>query len=168
MDIPLWLIFGTGLFAIVGSIIAWMRCNACNKWNVMATIWAAAFVFIIHWITVLGRLENVGESYRYNLMPLWSIDAIKDGYVETIYEKVYNVILFIPLGLICTGFKKWQYILLFGLCTSITIELLQFVTRTGMCETDDVICNAAGCIIGYTSVRLVIATVTQIRKLCEH
>lgn len=37
---------------------------------------------------------------------------------------------------------------LIGCLTSVIIELLQFITRTGTCETDDVICNTVGCGIG--------------------
>lgn len=42
--------------------------------------------------------------------------------------------------------------ILIDFITSVTIELLQLITRTGACETDDVICNTVGCGIGAVMV----------------
>ena len=59
------------------------------------------------------------------------------------------------LGLRCSnslrgssGLRNLKGAMLLGLITSVTIELLQLITRTGTCETDDVICNTVGCAIG--------------------
>jgi len=158
VDVPEELLVGLLFLACVGSatIIRYAKHNRRNK---VVAIWAVAYIVLMLWITVtvLSRLDRAGDVMRYNLMPLWSIDSIKEGYVETMYEKVYNVLFFVPLGLI-TAFAKsqWWKLLLFGFGTSVTIELLQLVTRTGMCETDDVICNTAGFAIGFSITRIII------------
>ncbi len=48
-------------------------------------------------------------------------------------------------------FRKmtWRMILAIGVTLSATIELLQLLFRKGLCETDDIIHNVAGCMIGY-------------------
>lgn len=30
------------------------------------------------------------DGISINLVPLWSIKAIREGYIETLYEKIYN------------------------------------------------------------------------------
>lgn len=136
---------------------------ANNRYNAMISTSIVACLVIMLWITLLGRITNgtgiIGHEPRVKLMPLWSIEAIQDGLIETLYEKINNVIFFIPygflLGLRCTndlkgsrGLRSLKGAILTGFITSVTIELLQLITRTGTCETDDVICNTLGCGIG--------------------
>lgn len=163
MDIPIWILVGVSAFVFLGSVIVWVLCDTYHRRNRIVVIWTAACIFLMLWITVLSRLSIWDNglpwserAFCYDLMPLWSIQYIKDGYVEIIYEKVNNVILFTLLGVLlscfksqASGFKRLQKALLYGMSISITIELLQLLTRTGMCETDDVICNTLGCVIGY-------------------
>ena len=163
VDIPIWTLVGVSAFVFLGSAIVWVLCDTCHRRNRIVVIWTAACIFLMLWIKVLSRLSIWDNglpwserAFCYDLMPLWSIQYIKDGYVEIIYEKVNNVILFTPLGVLlscfksqASGFKRLQKALLYGMSISITIELLQLLTRTGMCETDDVICNTLGCVIGY-------------------
>lgn len=118
-------------------------------------------------------------------MPFWSIGQIREGYIETIYEKIYNVLFFIPYGVLWGAYPQplpkeaysqplpeeaypqplpkgkggwWRRVVLIGFLTSVTIELLQLITCTGTCETDDVICNTIGCglgaMIGFGIVKL--------------
>lgn len=44
---------------------------------------------------------------------------------------------------------KWCDIAIVGCCLSIIIEGLQLITSRGLCETDDVIHNTLGAMIGY-------------------
>jgi len=131
--------------------------------NRIAVIWAMGYIVLMLWITVISRLDRTGDVMRYDLMPLWSIDSIKDGFVETLYEKVYNVLFFIPLGIITAIANiKWWKVLLFGIGTSVTIELLQLIIRTGLCETDDVLCNTSGFIIGFAIIRSMIRIIKKL------
>lgn len=119
--------------------------------------WIVACVFLMLYTTVLRRLVAHPDGLRLDLVPLHSIEYIRNGYVETFYEKLYNMILFMPYGVLLavhTRLKGLQWgrrlalSTLVGFGTSVGIELLQLVTRTGTCETDDVICNTAGCVAG--------------------
>lgn len=65
---------------------------------------------------------------------------------------VLNVILFVPLGmflpLLWERFRSPARVILFGFCTSLTIEILQLFTfRTT--DADDLITNTLGAAIGY-------------------
>lgn len=96
--------------------------------------------------------RSSAESVSLYLMPFWSIEAIQGGVAETVYEKIYNVI-----GILLRLYFRKKAVtrsLMIGAVTSIWIELLQLITRTGTCETDDVICNTVGCVIGAGVVQL--------------
>ena len=43
---------------------------------------------------------------------------------------------------------KKRYILLFGFVTSLSIELLQWLLKIGVCDIDDLLLNMAGTISG--------------------
>ena len=131
----------------IGSAIILLNKTTANRHIV--SIWLLMLLFLMLYTTVIGREP---QSYHdYHLMPLWSLQAIKDGLIETLYEKIYNVLLFVPYGfLLGLYFKKClvRNSIFVGFATSFGIELLQLITRTGTCETDDVICNTMGCWMG--------------------
>ena len=66
---------------------------------------------------------------------------------------ILNILLFVPFGYLLPFFTGeadyWWKIMLFGLCFSLFIEMLQLVTRLGMFDTDDLINNTLGALIGY-------------------
>ena len=73
-----------------------------------------------------------------------------------------NVVAFIPLGFIL-GFSsrrmKWWKVALFAAGFSLLIETLQFVTKRGFAEFDDVFHNVVGAMIGcgvYAGVKWVV------------
>lgn len=55
-------------------------------------------LFLMLYSTVLGRSST--ESVSLHLMPFWSMEAIQGGFVETVYEKIYNVIFFVLYGIL--------------------------------------------------------------------
>ena len=87
-------------------------------------------------------------------MPFWSYwDYGENSYfMEMFGENILNVLLFMPIGFLAgcglrgMTFKKALFL---GGGLSVFIELLQFVFKKGFCETDDVIHNVLGCLIGY-------------------
>lgn len=88
------------------------------------------------------------------MIPLWSYwDYGEHSYfMEMFGENILNVLLFVPIGFLAgCGLQRmiWKNVLFFGGGLSVFIELLQFVFKKGFCETDDIIHNVLGCIIGY-------------------
>lgn len=45
--------------------------------------------------------------------------------------------------------KGWTVVLFAGILLSVGIEALQLYLKRGLCETDDIIHNTLGCLIGY-------------------
>ena len=117
-----------------------------------------AVLLLIEWallvLCAIVLFRETGAERKYNLIPFWSYwDFGKDSYfLEMFGENILNVLLFIPIGFLASGGLKdmtVKRILLLGGGLSIFIELLQFTFKKGFCETDDVIHNVLGCLIGY-------------------
>ena len=106
------------------------------------------------YFTLIGRKVQ-GEAIC-NLVPFSSWRLLLTvpfyGHGEYILKQiVVNMLMMIPIG-ICFGLFQSSTLLkclVFGLVFSISIEFLQYCTRTGLCESDDVIHNTLGCLIGY-------------------
>lgn len=146
--IPWDVLFITLLPAIVLSFILLRNSKTQQSRNILL-LWIVVCLFLMLYSTVLGREQNDCMSFCF--VPFYSIEKIQKGLIEVMYEKIYNVIFFIPLGLLL-GFvfkrKVFLHVFFAGFFTSFSIEFLQLITRTGTCETDDVICNTIGCAIG--------------------
>jgi len=100
------------------------------------------------------------------LTPFWSYEAIRNGAYAMLPETVMNMIVFIPIGLmVALAFKQvvWKTVLMVGVGLSVSIELLQLLSKKGCCETDDVIHNTIGCAIGYGLYRLAEFMVTKVK-----
>lgn len=143
-----WAVIGiTVLMASLGSCAIYYRHRRMTRRMVIP--WIVACLFLMVYTAVLRRTSQ--PEYSIHLMPFWSIQAIQKGYIETLYEKIYNVIFFVPFGFLLGAYLKKYPIrnsIVIGCIISIGIELLQLITRTGTCETDDVICNTLGGGIG--------------------
>lgn len=141
--------------AFLASCLLGFKRTGTIRYKCILITWIIACLYLILYSTVLGREFRDNLSIR--LIPFWSIRAIQSGLIEVLYEKIYNVLFFMPYGCLLgfrsfsnrvSGFRGFRLSILIGCATSICIELLQLITRTGTCETDDVICNTVGCAVG--------------------
>ncbi len=136
-----WYYYATsaGLFGVVGLI--W------KKWRIAALV---AYVFFIFSVTVLSRRPFIGNHVELRAFWSWSIPRLRE-------EIIMNVVAFIPVGFIGGSLWKWKIIpVAAGL--SLCIEMIQLLTKTGLFETDDVIHNTVGAVIGfvfYTLMKLI-------------
>ncbi len=123
-----------------------------------------AMLLLVEWMLLvlcaIVFFRETGTERGYNLMPFWSYwDYGKDSYfMEMFGGDFLNVLLFVPIGFLAgCGLRGMtlKKALILGGGLSVIIELLQFVFKKGFCETDDVIHNVLGCIIGYYICRLI-------------
>jgi glycopeptide antibiotics resistance protein len=104
--------------------------------------------------TVLFR--PIHEKHKHDFRPFWSYEAIHEGRSQLLLENVMNVVAFVPIGLLLgCGFRNmtWWKVLLIGCIVSVSIETMQFYFKRGFAETDDVMHNVLGCLIGYFLVK---------------
>lgn len=105
------------------------------------------YCIVILYFTLISKHRVTNRSV--NLIPFYSYTKMADSFFR--WQVLMNIFLFIPLGFLIPFASKKTFLqtLIFGCCLSIGIELLQFIFALGLCETDDVIHNTLGCIIGY-------------------
>lgn len=120
--------------------------NKTIKWLFIGA--AVLYTLIILYLTVIGRRSYHGSHIQ--LEPFWSY-RIPGEYKQI----VLNILLFIPYGgllYLCFN-KKWPVIVT-ALGLSVTVEVLQYLLRVGLCEIDDIFHNTLGVIIGMLAVIL--------------
>ena len=140
--------------AAVGAVcLVLCRAGRMKKRTALLTVLLGFYLAVIVTFTLGHRIPKQG--YDYNLKLFWTIEAIRNGKKDLISESIWNVVLFVPLGVILalllpgkgrTG-RFWRPVLI-GAGVSAAIELIQLVGKLGLFEFDDIIYNTAGCMIG--------------------
>lgn len=110
----------------------------------------ACYIFAVFYLTGAGTLFDLtmyGIEVRageVNLLP-FSRDIDLTGYV-------LNILLFVPLGFLLPVISprsgKLTYMVLFGFCFSLLIEISQLCNHRRT-DVDDLIMNTIGAVIGY-------------------
>ena len=126
--------------------------------NLLFIIYMCVLVYVVFFAEAMGRTPQ--DGYVYNLTPLkeikrfmkyiWDNDALGRAARLNIFG---NIIAFIPFGIYLpyTSESKLGFIstFLYTFSLSLTIELVQLITKVGSCDVDDIILNALGGVIGY-------------------
>lgn len=144
---------------VICSLWNWLcaesnRINKKQLWQSVNRIFFVIWFVCVLYMTIIIR----GSVVKMNLIPFtFIVKAIKTGNEEFFRTGWMNVLLFIPGGMwLFYGTKrrtKAKQILqiIFLIFTSISIETVQWYYQLGTVETDDVLCNTFGAIIGATS-----------------
>lgn len=151
---PLWrvtveILLGTLLWAALRATLGRKR---PKPWRGLNLCLLAASLFGVVLVTMLHR--NPGE-HELILLPGY---FLQEGKIQPeIYRSLLmNVLLFAPVGLtlsaaLAQGRKASRCVLLtvlIGLACSVTVEAVQYVGNLGRAETDDVLANMLGTVIG--------------------
>ena len=133
------ILFGTPIFKRHGA----------KKFVVLSL--CSEYYFLVLCSTVICRKSK--NTHHVELMPFWNYMDIwnKKDHPNDLIEVILNIVTFVPIGLLLSGgFRsmKWWHVAIIGCCLSSIIELLQLLTCRGLCETDDVIHNTIGCVMG--------------------
>lgn len=119
-----------------------------------------AYIYLIIEATIIERV-NTG-IHEYDFIPLHDIiDIIKAG-ESPLQEKILNIILYVPFGALAYPIANLKKTFLCSISLSFTIETTQLVTTRGMFQTDDIICNVLGSIIGFMLIHLI----RKISQIC--
>lgn len=136
-------------FLLVTTLVFYVYLFNKNKRLIPLTL-LLGYIVIVVFYTVIWR--PTGESREYNFMIFWSYMANRKEMTPLYLENIMNILLFLPLGVLSgVVFKRNSllYCLFFCVTFSIIIEILQLIFKKGFAETDDVIHNTLGCLIGY-------------------
>ena len=140
-----------GLFVVGLLILIWWK-GLRRGLRYGTVLLLAEWICLVLCAIVIFR--GADSERGYNLIPFWSYwDYGEHSYfMEMFGEIILNVLLFVPTGFLAgCGLHRMTLmkVLFLGGGLSVVIELLQFIFKKGFCETDDVIHNVLGCIIGY-------------------
>lgn len=129
-----------GLLAFHRNIKRWKRL-------LYACVFTEYLILLVY-ITLWNRVPT--DCFEFEWRPFWSYQVVGEKLPNMALEVILNVLLFIPLGILLACQKKLSFdkSVLIGVGISAIIELLQLVTKRGLCETDDVIHNCLGLLIG--------------------
>ena len=152
-QVVLLMILGTIIWTVLSILCIHKKPQWKKRWQLVNICFCLASLFIIAKMTLLGRVSDESELV---LMPFYTFTTA--SYNNEAYRTMLmNVFLFFPLGLtlpwslpkLKTIRQKMIITVLIGIGLSIGIECIQFYFGLGRAETDDVICNALGCMIGF-------------------
>lgn len=154
-DVPTEVYEGLLSFLCLGVVVI-IACYGLKRgWRKIAGLILAEYVFLIYCSTVIFRTVADGDGHEFR--PFWSYEAIQEGRAELLVENIMNVIVFIPVGMLLGSLLRvkgsWLITLSVGMGISVSIEAMQYFFHRGFAETDDVMHNTMGCMIGYILVK---------------
>ena len=145
--IPNYIYIGALAFFIFGLCLILCVKGVKKRGGKIAVLMLVEYVVLVYCSTVLFRKDN--GAYRTVLQPF---QGLSNGTLALEPESVLNIVFYIPIGFLLGTIlhcKRWWIALLVGCCVSMSVELLQHYLSKGFAETDDVICNVGGCMLGY-------------------
>lgn len=143
-----------GLFLFGYFVIYKKKMKGTKKLNLSKLgLWT---IFLIYIIIVMGAtLLDRSSGFEGINLHLFSsyIDAYNSFSLVEWRNIILNILMFVPLGfilpLLFNKCRKWYITYLVGLGATLFIEVIQYISKRGVFELDDIMNNALGCMIGY-------------------
>lgn len=144
------LIIFIGIIIVVCNIVLILYYTRIN--NRMFVRKASVYMFIgyvalVLCTTIIFRTES--DEMKYVLCPFKSYIGL---YNKMLAQNILNIVLFMPIGFLAGAALKKKHILnaiKIGVGFSLFIEVVQLISKRGVCNIDDVIHNTLGCAIGF-------------------
>ena len=129
--------------------------------------WLGVLLFILYILLLVyfllfseeyGRTVTEERLYRYNLVPFVEIRRFwvyrKQLGMFALFTNIFgNVLGFMPYGFVLPVINRRMrngfFIILSGFSISLTVEVIQLITRVGCFDVDDMILNTLGAALGY-------------------
>lgn len=133
-------------------------------------LWTCIFLcygFIVLSATIFMRFPSwwTGEFYPlfYSYREAWITGSAAS------WRNIFlNYLMFVPIGFLLPigmrHFEKCGWTVLFAFCFSLTIEIIQYVSKRGMFELDDLLGNTLGALIGFGLYRLALHTFSGLKR----
>lgn len=138
-----WLIIFFAIMAIFASTIMNRRLNC---------FFLIAYLWVIVYLSLLFR-ESGTVKVNFRLFSTLQDISINSDKLVSIIE---NIWFFVPLGAILYRLiPHGKVFLVTILLISVLIEAIQYITKTGFCEMDDIVFNGIGGVLGYETCKIV-------------
>lgn len=130
---------------------------------VMFISYLVLLVYFLFFAESMGRTQ-VQSEYSYNLELFKEIKRFymyrKQLGTEAVVLNLFgNVAAFVPCGfflpIISRRSRKWYNTILISFLFSLSVEIIQLVSKVGSFDVDDMLLNTLGGVIGFVLYRLV-------------
>lgn len=118
-------------------------------------IFIVLYTFLLLYWMFFGFGRNANSEKSIQLIPsstIYKMFSEIDNFRQFTINILGNILLFIPFGFLGILFKKLKnpkFLLPVFILGISFVEFLQFISRRGFAEIDDVILNTIGVIIGF-------------------
>ena len=128
--------------------------------TILFILYVLALIYFLFFSEEYGRAAMEERQYRYNLIPFVEIRRFwvyrkQLGLMAVVTNLFGNVIGFLPFGfilpVILDKMRSGWLIVLAGFGLSVTVEVIQLITKVGCFDVDDMILNTAGAALGYSA-----------------
>ncbi len=137
------------------------------------TVSAVIYTFLLCYIMFFGGVRGIGWIVEPNFIPFKTIGmylkAIGDGSMNLdipIRNLGANLLMFLPLGIFLPYFKKqidtMRNIIITSSIIIVLLESIQFLSKRGSFDIDDLILNLLGVMLGYIVWRIINIKVIEV------
>lgn len=134
-----------------GKAFPWRR---AALWLIMI-----GYLAIVLYATILRNSGGYRE-WNLHLFRAWR-EAWNNFSTKNWANVLLNIAMFVLLGfllpLMGKPFRKWYLTIPVGFGTSLAIELAQLAMKRGICDVDDLFCNALGTAMGYFAIMAILS-----------
>lgn len=153
----------------IGILLAWfcvyflikLRDRKTEK-KAFFVLSATVYILVFLFITLLGRAPcsetNVQLEFLWEYRQAFAIENMRLKVQSQLWVGmiVNNILLFIPFGIFAAELlknfqirKMFPTILTIGFLLSVLVEVVQLYFQIGLFETDDILNNSIGAVLGY-------------------
>ena len=150
---------------MIGTVLILSFGGLRKGWRYVSGLLLVEYIALIYCSTVIFRGTNGSPYVKHASIENYK-KIVAGGNIYIHPEMLMNVLVFVPLGVLCCMvFKwlKWWHVLMIGCGISVSIEVLQYVLRRGTTEVVDVFHNTLGCLIGIGVYELVSVMVRKVQ-----
>lgn len=121
-------------------------------------VYVLLLIYVLFFAEEYGRLGTMERGYRYNFTPFAEIRRFwiyreQLGRYAFLSNIAGNIIAFLPFGfilpIIAGRMRSGFLIIMSGFGLSLTVEVIQLISRVGSFDVDDLILNTTGAALGY-------------------
>ena len=139
------------LFTLVSLGLVLYKHSIINKIQRNSIILLSSYTVALLYFTVFGRYSQ--SYYRYEIDVFASYRKLFENFDTYVFKQIIlNLLMLIPVGfLLCVIIKskfKYLWAMVISFILTVLVEVLQFVSRCGTFEVDDLINNMIGAVIG--------------------
>ena len=133
-----------------------------KKLSIPFSVVAALYLTFLLSLTILGREADKHSSFDQLFYAYHQAFIVGDG--GMIFDILFNIFLYIPVGLLISRYKNLLADILFILLLTTVIEFVQLITSRGVFELSDIINNFVGGLIGLLIARMIAKLIKIIKR----